>query len=302
MKNHTAFTMIELIFVIIVMGIIGKFGIEFLAQAYKSFIFSSVNNTLQQNSANAVEFIGSRLQYRIKDSTIAREGAGTTPIPIANASGSDFTVLEWVSTDIDNFRGDSTPNWSGIIDLAESNASTLNSPGTDTAKIDTLISTLSYGSYGDPSIAKAALYFVGSNNDVLKGYGWDGDLTKVNAQEGTMHPITAATHSDEFQSSIIGTDFTGIDIYEYYKLAWTANAVVMEDYNTTDTVMMGTLKFYYDYQPWLGQSYTDGKSATIMENVSTFQFMSISSIMKIQVCVKSKLVERYSLCKEKTIF
>jgi len=42
MKTRAAFTMIELIFVIVVMGIIGKFGVEFLAQAYKSFIFSSV--------------------------------------------------------------------------------------------------------------------------------------------------------------------------------------------------------------------------------------------------------------------
>jgi len=296
MKKRTAFTMIELIFVIIVMGIIGKFGIEFLAQAYKSFIFSSVNNTLQQNSAIAVEFIGSRLQYRIKDSTIVRTASGATPIPIANASGDSFKVLEWVATDIDNFRGDSAPNWSGIIDLDASNKTTLNSPGTDTTKINTLIDTLSYG---DRGIVDAALYFVGSNNDVVNGYGWNGDLIKVNAQEGTIHPIKATTNVDEFQSST-GTDFTGIDIYEYYKLAWTANAVVMEDYNTT--TKMGRLTFYYDYQPWKGDNYLDGKSATIMENVSTFQFMSISSIMKIQVCVKSDLVEEYSLCKEKTIF
>ena len=76
MKTRSAFTMIELIFVIVVMGIIGKFGVEFLAQAYKSFIFSNVNNTLHSKSASAVEFIASRLQYRIKDSLIMRQGTG----------------------------------------------------------------------------------------------------------------------------------------------------------------------------------------------------------------------------------
>ncbi len=65
--------MIELIFVIVIMGIIGKFGVEFLAQAYRSFISTTVNHNLQSSSASAVEFVSTRLQHRIKASTIARE-------------------------------------------------------------------------------------------------------------------------------------------------------------------------------------------------------------------------------------
>ncbi|MEA2073393.1 MAG: type II secretion system protein [Campylobacterota bacterium] len=296
MKNRTAFTMIELIFVIVIMGIIGKFGVEFLAQAYKSFIFSSVNNTLQQNSANAVEFIGSRLQYRIKDSTIARVGVGTPPVAIGSALDSSYTVLEWVASDVDSFRGDATPSWSAIIDLDASSATTLVSPGSNTGNIDTLVNVLSYG---DSGIEDTALYFIGANSDVVSGYGWDGNLTLVNAQQGTMHPVNISGNVNEFVSST-GTDFTGVDLYEYYKLAWTANAIVYTDDGTGKS--KGTLTFWYDYQPWLGESYSDGKSATIMEDISTFQFMAIDSIIKIQVCVKSDLVEEYSLCKEKTIF
>jgi len=39
-----------------------------------------------------------------------------------------------------------------------------------------------------------------------------------------------------------------------------------------------------------------------MENVDTFRFKAIGSIVKIQVCIKTDLVEDYSLCKEKTIY
>ncbi len=44
-----------------------------------------------------------------------------------------------------------------------------------------------------------------------------------------------------------------------------------------------------------------------MENVSTFRFKSVGSVIKIQVCVKSDIIDGnaaggYSLCKEKTIF
>ena len=294
MHKRLAFTMIELIFVIVVMGIIGKFGVEFLAQAYKSFIFSKINNQLQQNSEIAINFIASRLQYRIKDSIITRTGLNATPKSLSSITGSSYKVLEWVATDIDGFRGTSAPYWSGILDLAAGDANNLNSPATDTGEVNTLIDALSNG---HSSIADAALYFIGANSDIVSGYGWDGNLTNVNAQKGSMHPITTGTNSDEFSSST-GTNFSNIDVYEYYKLAWTANAIVYE----TETNNKGTLKFYYDYQPWKGEDYADGKVSIIMKNVDTFKFMAIDSIIKIQVCVKTDLLEEYSLCKEKTVF
>ncbi|MBA3025141.1 MAG: type II secretion system protein [Sulfurimonas sp.] len=305
MRLRPAFTMLELIFVIVIMGIIGKFGVEFLAQAYRNFISSTINNTLQANSANAVEFIASRLQYRIKDSIIARTGETTTFTPLADASGETFVVLEWVSSDIDNFRATTTPNWSGIIDLDAGNANLLVSPATNTTDINSTIFALSHGNSG---VNDAALYFIGSNQDI-DGYGWNG--TALADQNGSvMHPIKQGTNANEFVPRNGATNatnsFTGVNVYEYYQLTWTANAVVMENYNAG--TKMGDLVFYYDYQPWNGEMfYTAGqniKKFTIMENVSTFQAMAIGSIVKIQLCTKSDLMieETYSLCKEKTIF
>jgi prepilin-type N-terminal cleavage/methylation domain-containing protein len=294
MKIRNAFTMIELVFVIVVMGIVGKFGVEFLVQAYRNFIFSNVSNTLQANSEIAIEFIANRLQYRIKDSTIARDTAGAF-VPLANAAGGSYIVLEWIGSDIEGFRGDSLPYWSGVLDLNAGNAAALVSRATDTGSINALIDILSDG---DSSINDAALYFIGSNNDI-NGYGWGGALTD---QSSVMHPINSNLVATQFVSRpATAADFTGVDIYEYYKLAWTAYAVAMENYD--NATKMGDLVFYYDYQPWNGESYlANGKKATIMENVSTFQFRAIGSVAKIQVCVKSNLVEEYSICKEKTIF
>ena len=120
MKNHNAFTLIELVFVIVIMGIIGKFGTEFLAQSYKSFIFSNVNNTLQSNSATTLEFIASRLQYRIRDSIIARETIDGNYTALSDVdSDKTYLVLEWTEVAIDSYRGVTKPFWSGIIDLDE---------------------------------------------------------------------------------------------------------------------------------------------------------------------------------------
>ena len=311
MKKHAAFTMIELIFVIVVMGIIGKFGVEFLAQAYKSFIFSSVNNDLQSRSASTLELIASRMQYRIKDSVIARTAAGATPVPIANASGTSYLVLEWIGNDVEGYRGNSDvannpPNWSGILDLDHANATSniLVSPGTNTGKVSSLIVDLSNSG---SSIAHSALYFMGSNSDSKTDYGWDGNIAYMNSQQAAMHPVNLTGTPNQFTSST-GTNFSGIDVYEYYKLAWTAYAIVYEP----GADNLGTLRLYWDYQPWLDRDasgtsdqFNNGpvaKNAVLMENVSTFQFMSIGSIMKIQICAKSNVIEEYSLCKEKTIF
>jgi len=293
MKIRNAFTMIELIFVIVVMGIIGKFGVEFLAQSYQSFIFTNINNTLQSNSATAVEFISSRLQHRIKDSIIARDTATNTFLPLASASTDTYNALEWIGSDIDGFRGNSDgssnlPNWSGVIDLDAGTNSSLSSPETNTTKINTLIDILSYG---DSAANDAALYFVGSSSDIQTGYGWSGQITDQNQ---TMHPVNMAT---TFNSAI--GNFS--EVYEYYKLAWSAYAVVHD--TTTNELWL-----HYDYQPWNGDTYllkadgTDTKSELLMENVDTFQFMAIGSIVKIQVCINSDIVEDYSLCKEKTIY
>ena len=308
MRKRFGFTMLELIFVIVVIGILSKFGVEFLAQAYRSFIASNINNTLQTQSASAVEFIAKRLQYRIKDSVIARQDAGTF-VPIADANGSNFIVLEWIGEDIDGFRGDTSPYWSGILDLDNpltfaNNGNLLVSPATDTDKANTLISLLSDTATG---FNDSAIYFVGSGMNIL-GFGWSGMYGVENslgmwAAETSVYPINSDIASATYLVPDGAGSFTGRDIYEYYKLAWTAYAIEMQNYDPATN--MGDLVLHYDYQPWAGESYNiNAKTQLIMENVSTFQFRAIDSLIKIQVCVKSDLIqnEEYSLCKDKTIY
>ncbi len=296
-NNRLGFTLLELIFVIAIMGIIGKFGASFLAQSYSDFIYSKINNSLQAKSEMAVEYISKRLQYRIKDSIIRRKSSDNSYVALRDIDnyGDEYNILEWIGSDSDGFRGDSLPLWSGVIDLDESNSTTLKSPETNTTALNNLIKTLSYD---NSDINDSAIYFIGSDTNI-DGYGWDGEaLSEQNSS--VIHPIKTTTNIDEFESNIAGVDFSGVDVYEYYKLSWSAYAV---EHNASTS----ELKLYYDYQPWAKESFRDGKSATIMENVSTFRFKSVGSIVKIQVCVKSDIIDGenegdYSLCKEKTIF
>lgn len=297
MRFRFGFTMMELIFVIVVMGILAKFGFELLAQSYHNFLFTKINNQLQADAEIAVETIASRLRYRIKASTIGRKLDGTFE-SIQSASGTAYPILEWIGADQESFRGVTTPYWSGIIDLDNSTGSALSSPQTNTNNVNSMIQILSHSS--GTTINDAALYFIGSNSNKNQ-FGWNG--VAITDQNHAIHPIIQDPTNTAVFKPKAGT-FSGTEVYEYYKLAWSAYAVGIDDYNATGN-NTGTLKLWFDYQPWAGETYSaNGQSEVIMENVSTFQFRAAGDVLKIQVCVKSTLVqdETYSLCKEKTVF
>lgn len=313
--KRSAFTMVELIFVIVIMGILGKFGVEFIMKAYEGFIFSSAQNRLQSQSEAAITQIAKRLQYRIKDSVIARGGSSgvDTFRSLANADGSE-QMLEWVGSDIDGWRGEwngaiNAPAWSGFIDVDaiddplnlyvnDANETYIISPATDTGIANTIIGNLSDG---DANFNTSALFFIGGNSNIINGYGWDGTSTD---QNDTMHPIVSAA-SDAFAPRSATGDFGLVDIFEYYKLAWSAYAIEHTTTTLANGTPTGTLLLWYDYQPWLGERNTAGKSVILAEHVDTFRFRAIGDVIKIQVCTTDEDIFKegeYSVCKEKTIF
>lgn len=274
------FTLIELIFVILIFGILSKFGADILYKIYENYIYSNTFNRLQNQSEAAVKQIANRLQYRIKDSTIARDSFGNLLTIGGDITGA--TVLEWIGTDIDGWKGTSAtstaPDWSGFIDLSASSAGTLASPGTK----------LTSGS--------GAIFFIGSNVDLGTNFGWGGAITNQNA---AIHPISFNAAGNIEDNTTGAADFSGIDVYEYYEFAKTAYAVSLEG---TD------LKFYSGYQPWnpaAPRQMGDVTPVTIMENVKSFKFTSMGDIMVIQVCVSDSNITgvgEYAICKEKVVF
>jgi len=290
-----------MIIVMIIVGVLGSFGAEALFNAYESYLFSSAQSRLQSDSETAAYQISNRLEYRIKDSVIAREAGGAFR-PLANANGSE-TILEWVGVDREGWQGTDSnstqPNWSGFIDLDHnlSGINTLVTPGTNTALINSSIAALSTQS---TTVNDAALFFIGGGVDVLNGFGWNGALAN---QNGSLHPVITTAAVNQFAPGV--GNFNNIDVYEHYLLSWSAYAVVHVP-RVENGVNSGSLFLYYDYQPWQGETYLNGSVSLLMDNVDTFAFRSVGDIIKIQVCVTdNNLLEGtggYSICKEQTVF
>ena len=133
--------------------------------------------------------------------------------------------MEWISYDIDGWLGtaaSTSPTWSGFIDVnnpaAVAAGNFLESPATNTAAITATIANLRANGSAT-NVANTAVFFTGSNTNVLNSYGWGGIL---NTQNGvSAHRIQGGAGVTQL-SDATGATFAGTDVYENYKLAWTA--------------------------------------------------------------------------------
>jgi len=304
-----AFTMIELIMVIVVLGIVASIGADIIANLYENYIKTRAINSLQTQTELVLDQIQKRLTYRIKDSVIARNS--TDYITLSSAD-SNYSILEWIGKDNESFKGISNPGWSGFIDL-ESNdtnktSNTLKTSGSELNTTSDIIKALSYDTVSllDTDIAPAydrpTIILKGLSGFDMSNYGWDNG-------DGNYTLKVSYTASDtdilNFDENITAKGV--IEISEQYDLAWSAYALVPEgdenDFNLT---------LYYNYQPWEGEQYDDNitanpniKKATIMEHVSTFRFTQIGETIRIKLCINDANRSgdyNFGFCKERVIF
>lgn len=302
-----AFTLLELIFVIVIIGVLSIAGTDIFLRIYDSYFESRTHNEMQAKTQLALDQIANRLTYRIKPSVIVSWGNANLYTSIESAN--DATVpagdtyrLEWIAYDNDSFRGMASannanyiqPGWSGFIDLDVSNANNLDTPGGNTTAAEAIISSLSYGDINlttPTSNTNAAVMIFPDAPGSVNQYGWynSGDTNLT-------HPIRRT--NDQTLSPTIVNGFLGAnnEVYENYQLAFSAYAL---EYNQASR----ELRLYYNYQPWNGEIFSDGDSTLFLEDVSNFIFTQVGTILKIQLCVDNNSTnDNYSLCKERAIF
>jgi len=305
-----AFTLIELIFVIVVIGVLSVAGINIFINIYESYFESRTHNEIQMHTQLALDKIAARLAYRIKPSVIISWGNANlyTSLESANAAtvGTNNYRLEWIAYDNDSFRGMATnvndpyiiPGYSGFIDLDNplTSGTSLHTPGGDLSGAEAIMDSLSDGDINltAPVTSVAVMIFPDAPGSVDQ-YGWfnSGDTNLTH---------TIRRFDNQTLRPVLG-DFRGInnEVYENYTLAFSAYAL---EYNQTSR----NINLYYNYQPWEGETFRDGNSTLFLENVSNFIFTQVGTILKIQLCMNRSDYdanisdEQYSLCKERAIF
>lgn len=306
MIKRTAFTMLELVMVIVVMGIVASIGADIIVNLYENYVKSRAINKLQAQSELILDQIAKRLQYRVRDSVIARNNNTFLDyVPLTDANDS-YQILEWIGKDNEGFVGNGNPGWSGFVDL-ESNETDktlgthgkLKTLGSELNTTNDIIKALSYDTvsldvtYPD----KPAIIFKGQTTFDLAEYGWDGTDGNYTFRVSYTAGANDVLNFEETPPT---------EIFEQYDLAWSAYAIVPEGNNIDDFNL--TLK--YNYQPWEDEKYDDAnttniKKAVLAEHVSTFKFTQIGDTIRLKLCLNDSFVSanfNFAFCKERVVY
>ena len=258
------FTLLEVVFVIIILGVMSKFGVELLYKIYENYVYSNTYNRLENRSEMAVKQIANRLQARIKDLTIARVGSAGSVITVGdanNAALANATVLEWVGVDLDGWRANGTPTWSGLIDL--------NNVGTSATSLVSPGSTAAAGSGG--------LFFIGGDVDIGSQADWLNGAKSVVIGNG-----------------VVTGNFVGEDVLEFYQFSKSAYAVEL---------VGGQLLLYSNYQPWNGDTMSNPEVLMDDVTTFQFRSLGDSLLIQVCVGDNGVTgLGEYSICKEKVVF
>lgn len=322
-----AFTLLELVVVIVVLGIIAMMSFNAIMNIYTNYFQTRTINELETQTEIALEQISKRLEHRIKPSVIARKSKVENDFCALNDSRvqlrDGYEILEFIPyayeifndvTEMDATTGDVVKKdgkpvigrYSGYVDLAKSSPTTgLISPGSKftTALVETIKDlTCKEDASGcvdfkDKDGGVVAI-FSDVFYDVQSSFGYKGagnlDIAKVGIKGG-------ATGIDGDTLEISG--FTNKQISEQYHLAYTANAVVPEQSNDQTDINNGVfdLNLYYNYKPWMGQGYKTGEKATLAKNVTRFVFTEKNGVIVLKLCMRAKNAET-TICKSKAVY
>ncbi len=283
-KARKAFSLLELVFVIVILGVVSSIGAQILAQVYESYVIQRASHRSSIKTELAANIIANRLAYSIPGTVIGRKDAGAYD-SIDNTKSSDYNVLQWIGYDADSFgamvsNANRNPGWSGLADLNATTITNVSTPGSNIDFADSIIKNLGLAGGVSSSIA----LFQGQYN--VRNIGYDGD------SNGTV-PITGGNNEN------FSVDLTGKTISEHYKLAWSSYAIVAED----DGKGTYDLFLKYNFQPWNGSNVGGAPKVLLLHNVSVFRFTGSPNAVRFKICQQEGIGGAFKVttCKEKAV-
>ena len=304
-----AFTLLELIIVIVILGIIAMMSFNAMMNIYSNYFQTRTVNELETQTEIALEQISKRLEHRIKPSVIARKpSGGFLPLNDSRVNlNSGYEILEFIPYAYEIFNdvpsgSNKAGRYSGYVDLANSSPATgLISPGSNfsTEVVETIKDlTCKENASGcvdfkDKDGGVVAI-FSDVYYDVQNSFGYKGILNLDIAKVGVK-----SIDGDTLEIS----GFANKQISEQYHLAYTANAIVPEQSADPKDTANGVfdLNLYYDYRPWMGQGYKNGEKATLAKNVTRFVFIEKNGVIVLKLCMRAKNSE-ITICKSKAVY
>lgn len=275
-----AFSMLELVFVIVILGIVASIGAEIIAKVYESYIVQRAEHRATLKTELVATQIANRLSSAIQGTVIRKltrdavQHEGINDLMSLDPSGDGYNVLQWVGSDVESFNTFNATNtkvgWSGFCDINISTKNTIITPGSDLSIINGIRTNL-----GTPT--NFAIYFPYDTTPYF-GTVTGGSSDSITLDNNTSH------------------------IVEQYKMARTSYALVTE----TNAAGGKDLYLYYNFSPSPAAVIANGSKSLLMKNISTFKFKGAGRTIRFKICKQEQISENsnenITACKEKAVF
>ncbi len=310
-----SFTLIEVIFVIVILSIITLVGIRIVGELYKRDYLVKQISKFEFLSQQTADILSERLYNRIPLTVIGYNPSSHDFKYIGDIGSDDnYTVFEWIS---DSFDAKKELNLSGFIDLYDSKKPILYARDFhkdfiqnveqnkfDTSKkLEDLTAVIFAGSFDRGEEA--------SLDDYNNSFGWHGNKHKY------VYRIDEINQSGNDANISLKDDANRI--YEKFYLVDGAYAIALKRdlnksawkcSNSWDNFKKNDLLLFYNYRPWDGDTFCadnngtpEGNVTLLLNNVNGFKITSVNSHLVLLINLKSSKADiNISVSKQKVAF
>ena len=295
-SHRHAFTMIELLFVIIILGIVGGLALEAVRQYYDGIYRTGEYSKRAAEADQMLEKIAKYFEYAISDSIVVMDqdsGTGCVGVPPQTDDGHDYTIA-FMTVDYDgltsNWHTDGNnsfwgPGWGNI-------GQSTGMQYTSSESNFTALNTISALGNSAAAIYRSENTGVGTE---CSRYNWSGGIAENYTVYRPIQTVDSATGLTlNGPVSVSGSVDKGYLLRSAY--AFRASN--------------GKFNMYTNFQPWQGEDKDDGNVSLIGDNVAHFMISnddrnttinsSIGRMFTLKLCMKG-LEENLSTSEDRDI-
>ena len=292
-----SFTLIEIIFVIVILSIIITGGLLIAGKIYKRNFIASKYLELSFSTEQTIDKLANMLYYRVPLSAIGYNQQSGEYKYLGDISDDDnFTIFEWIGYCQDIYKD---TNFSGFADLYASKKPVLKALDFNASFINEVIENKFHTDKNFKDLT--GVIFAGSFDrgeegaveDYNNSFGWHGGKAKyvyiINDYNQSGNDSNLSLKNSD------GSKIVHARIYEKFYLADSAYAIALKkdlsadkwncsDYNFSK-LKKGDMLLFYDYRPWKGDTFCgdggSGKVEILNKNIAGFYIKAVNSHLEI---------------------
>ncbi len=324
------FTMVELIFVIIILSLIATGSFKAIEMLYERYYQANTITKFSITSQNVLDQMGINLYYRIPNTAIGynSDNGDFKKLDKITTSDTNYTIFEWISGAFDAKHRIITNGigygYSGFIDLEASNRDTLTLVAKDfniTDINDTLNNVFDNSNDLNQTVG---IIFAGTidtgdiQQDYNNSYGWHGNEHKK------IFLVNKFKQDNNDANLIMNSDIRGNRIYAKYYLPASAYAITRgADINKSANCLNGltiddnTLLLFYNYRPWNNETFcadphkdnsetNEGNVSILARDVTSFRVKAVNYHLELKIQLSKPMYRgsdrNITITKQKVVF